>query len=415
MMLVKFSRIALLMVSVFVFSVYLPQFFWKIFYKPKTYYFTMFSPVIDNFVIQKVTLEGAEYYDAVGSDLTRRDFDRLLPLLSARQLMFEGRFPDSLRGIKLNPEEIGINNIRLMIVPYNQDNDEIRVYPLFESQSGRVRLELPDDYFRITDKMEFIHAPSNTVNKELSELFTGELVSQNFAFPAKLIAGNPTTRKPFDEGYFLVDAGNKMFHCKMVQSKPFLARVPIPDSIHVGYIYVSEMNLKEFYGLIITTDNHCYLISYDNYRLIEMPVPPYDRSHDRMRVYGDLFFRNINVYSDTAVASLATDRNYRILDTFQETWEGQYESSAGWFNEFLFPFSIHLKSEDSGFIGFFIHPPSLRSVWGILVFSTLFLFLLALRKKSLKNNWIDFLLVLTCGIYGLMAVLVIKPLNNISR
>jgi hypothetical protein len=414
MMLAKLSRMALLIVTIFVFSVYLPEFFWKIFYKPRTSYFIMYSPIIDNFVIQRVTQEGSGYYDATGSDLTRRDFDRLLPLLSARQLMFEGRFPDSLRGIKLNPEEIGLNNIRLMTVPYDQDCDEIRVYPIFESRSGRVRLELSDDYFRITDKMEFIHAPSNMVNQELTELFTGELVSQNFAFPAKLIAGNPTTRKPFDEGYFLVDAENKMFHCKMVQGKPYLARILVPDSVHVGYISVSEMNLKEFYGLIITTDNHCYLISYDNYRLSEMPVPQYDRSRDRMRVYGDLFFRTINVFSDTAVASLAVDRNYRILDTYQETWEGQYESTAGGVSEFLFPFSIRLKSEDSGFIGFFIHPPSLRSLWGILVFSMLFLLLLALRRKSLKNNWVDFLLVLTCGIYGLLAVLIIKPLNNVS-
>ncbi len=414
MMLVKFSRFALIIISVFVLSVYLPAFFWKVFHDPQNPPFIKYSPVIDEFVILRATPEGLRYYDSAQNDYNQQEYDRLLPLLSARQLMFEGKFPDSLRGIKLNPDEVRINNIRFFIAPYSLDCNEIPVYPLFESQSGRVRLEIPDNFFRITDRMEFITASTNTINHELTDLFTRELVSRGFSFPSKIIAGNPTTRKPFDEGYFLVDARDKVFHCKMVQGKPFLAKLSLPDSLKIAYIAVSEMTLKEFYGILITRDNHCYLISYDNYRLIELPLMSYQRSRDRLRIYGDLFFRTVNVYADTAVLSLATDRNYQTISTYRESWKGKYAGKAGAFNQFIFPFSVDLKNSDSGYIGFIIRPPSLRSIWGMLLFSIIFIFLLIMRKNSVRKNWIDFLLVLITGIYGFIAVLAIKPVNNIS-
>ena len=79
---------------------------------------------------------------------------------------------------------------------------------------------MPDDYFRIGKRMEFIVAKTNKVDEAKSKLFTDALSAEGFAFPANLIAGLPTTRKSKDEGYFLTDSREQLFHIKMIKGQP---------------------------------------------------------------------------------------------------------------------------------------------------------------------------------------------------
>lgn len=50
-----------------------------------------------------------------------------------------------------------------------------------------------------------IDMESNTVNDEKSIRFTEAMTKKGFRFPAVKIAGNPTTRKEYDEGYILLE------------------------------------------------------------------------------------------------------------------------------------------------------------------------------------------------------------------
>ena len=80
--------------------------------------------------------------------------------------------------------------------------------------SGRVRLEMPGDLFRLKDNIEFIDPETNTVKEEKSNLFMKVFIQKGFKFPAKRVAGNPSTRKAYDEGYFIIDSNDKIFHLK---------------------------------------------------------------------------------------------------------------------------------------------------------------------------------------------------------
>ena len=83
------------------------------------------------------------------------------------------------------------------------------------------------------------------------------MLKENFNFPATRIAGNPTNKKPFDEGYFVVDSKNKLYHIKMVKGKPFCKFTHNPDSLEISYMKISEMSLREFYGFLYTKQGGC--------------------------------------------------------------------------------------------------------------------------------------------------------------
>lgn len=63
---------------------------------------------------------------------------------------------------------------------------------------------------------------TNRVNEEKSERFTQVLSEKGFESPVRYVAGNPTTRKEYDEGYLLIDAGYRVFHVKRLRDRPFV-------------------------------------------------------------------------------------------------------------------------------------------------------------------------------------------------
>ena len=70
---------------------------------------------------------------------------------------------------------------------------------MFESHTDRIKMELPEDMFRLTDDgIEFIETDINRVkgvNKEKSERFTRAMKNEGIQFPIKNIYGLPSTSK----------------------------------------------------------------------------------------------------------------------------------------------------------------------------------------------------------------------------
>lgn len=411
-MLARWARICLIIITVFVLAIYLPDIYWKAFEERAPRAYIQFSPVIDKFVIMKSDKKGFRIYDSDGVRYSREEYDRLLPLYNARQLVYEQDFPDSLRGVELNLDEIRRNDIRLSVHPAAFHQSEIPMYPMMESQSGRAKLVYSDYFFRIDDRMEFFSASANDIETELTEKFTRELSDQNFAFPAVYIAGNPTTRKSFDEGYFIIDSQNTMFHVKMVKGEPFVARIDIPDGISISYINVKEFDLREFYGVAVTSEGECYLISYDNYRFVKLPTPPYQKDFNELKIYGNLFFRNMISISDTGMTCLITDRDYQPIDSYTDTWKDRAQTTAGVIASYLFPFQLNLKIERSLFVYPYLQLSTWHSLFGILILLVLTFFLGKKNKNEGRTNLVNLIVVLLTGIYGFLSILLFTPIHR---
>jgi hypothetical protein len=311
--------------------------------------------------------------------------------------------------VKLDLKVIALNNLFLRIMPADIGMPQIPLFPLFESRSGRVRLEMPETFFRITDRMEFIDAGTNAVQEDPSRMFTDTLRARGFQFPAKQIAGNPTTRKGFDEGYFVVDAADNVFHLKMVRGKPFCVKTGIPASPRILQMFIAETSLREYYGFIIGEDNSVSLISYDNYRLIRLPIERYDHRTCALFFGGDLFFRTITVQEDGRLETVVTDRSYAVKDTYTETWPTRKDATVGAVAAALFPFALHLEDDDSAFVDFYCAMGGLHALWVLLASVLILLVSIRLRKQSYKEHAADIVLVAVSGIFGLLAVHMIPP------
>jgi hypothetical protein len=370
--------------------------------------FVAYSPVLNDFLISSESISDYKWKDSKDNLYGREEYDSLLPFFNYRQLAATDKMPDLLNGIEITLEKVRLNNFMYRISPADIDYIAIPLYSMLESKSGRVNLEMPDDFFRITQRVEFIDSKTNKIDEEKSILFTNELIENGFSFPAKLIAGNPTTRKPFDEGYFVIDSNNKLFHIKMVKGKPFCVNTNVLSNLGIVHISALEMNLREFYAYIITGDNKIFLLSYDNYKLIELPVKNYDYKTDVLRIIGDLFYRTISVIKYDNIETFVTDRDYNLINQYTETWQGKYESTAGLISNYLFPFSINFGSSRSSLSNLFIRIPGYQSIFLLLACVLIAVGLIKYRKESFKKSFTDLLLVLFTSIYGLIAIIAIK-------
>jgi len=410
MILVKTSRFLLLIIIVAVAAHFLPDIFWTKFEKSNHTPFVAYSPVNNDFLITVNTgselSRDARYKDTKGHIYDRDGYDTLLPFLNYRQLAALNKMPDSINGKAIPLDSIRLNNFNFSLRPSDIDFEEIPLYPLLESASGRLKLEMPHDVFRINNRMEFIDCRTNTIEEQKSKLFTDKLIEKGFSFPAKLVAGNPTTRKAFDEGYFVVDQKNNLFHIKMVRGKPFCENTNIPSGTSIVHIAVMENPRREFYSYVITADNKIYLQLYDKYRLQELPVKGYNYKTDGVLIMGDYFFRNVTLRRDNNVESFVADRNYKLIDHYKEKWEGKYESAAGSAAAYIFPFTLAFEDNDSSFMNIFLKFSDTRAL--LLILLSVFGSVMLTKYRKDKISYADLFLVLFTGIYGLIAVAAIR-------
>ena len=258
--------------------------------------YIQYSPVIEKFII--MDYENEKYMDNDGTEYTREQTDELLPLSHYSLLLRKGLLPDSIKNIPITVEEIRLNSVNFRIKPVDINPPQIPLYPLIESEPERFKLEMPKEFFRITNRMEFLNCESNLIEEGLTNSFTESLISKGFEFPSKSCYGNPTTRKVYDEGYFIIDNKNELFHIKRIKGKPFCEKVTVPDDIKIKTIFLREYSLKEFYAFVVTENDKLYLLLFDNYKFQQLPIKNYNSAEDMLRFQGDIFYRTIVVYKD---------------------------------------------------------------------------------------------------------------------
>jgi hypothetical protein len=407
-MIIKLSRFLLIAVIICLAAMFLPEYYWIGFgeriFPPQVRY----SPLTKDFLVGNSIDKNFVWMGLDGKQYTREQSDSLMPFSNYRLLAAKGLMPDTINGQKIELDEVRLNNIFERIRPYVMDAPEIKLYPLFESKPPRLQLELPTSFFRITDRMEFITAETNQVDEKLSQVFTEALEKENFNFPMTGIYGNPTTRKPFDEGYFIVDSESQMFHVKMIHGKPHCKNIHLPEDVKVKYLSVREAELREFYGLLISQDDQLYLLMYDQYRLQPLPIEDYNSEQDMIMFIGNLQVRTFLLNSDHSSRAFVTDRSYKLIAQHKETWQGYDDLKVAKIGKYLFPFQINLTRDNSKFVNLNFSSYHFNAVYLNILFIILTIILLRYRRTSVVKKWYDILIVLITGIFGFIAVSIIE-------
>jgi len=413
MMFPKLSRYALIVLAVVVMSSYLPRLYRMAFDRKtgKTHLF--FSPVIKKFVFREMVGEGHRFLtkDETGKDYDRQTFETLIPFVYYKNMDLWGKLPLNIDGRIFDKETIKKNRQVFELKPrmIADRSPRIQVFPLLESKPGVTRLRFPEDVFRMTGRMEFINVDTNEVDKDLTKLFTNALKNAGFTFPARLSAGRVSILKSFDEGYFIVDANDGVYHVKRVGGQPLVIKTPIPANLGIRNIKVAENKKREIYGTLLTDKGVLYLITYDNYRLIKLPLIDYNPDTMDFKLLINPLYRTAVYSDDQTVRAVAMDGMYQPVARYRRVMFSGRRTMNNTVFEALFPFYMKTGDKTSGYLQFDLVRNGWLALIGIALSLLLGVVVMSKRKIELKNNWPDLAIIMFTGLYGLIAVTIIEP------
>jgi len=401
---VRISRYILVLTAIIGSAVALPNLYWTIMEKPVNSPYVMYSIIDKGYMIQRTT-PAVVRQDTKGNSYTREEYEKKLPMMFYMQLASSGTMPDSINGVEMDMHALRKARSTYRYQPKVRDSPQPGIYPLFESESGRVNLEMPNDFFRIQGWMEFIDAKSNSVDEAKSNLFTAVLTKRGFEFPARIIAGLPTTRKSCDEGYLVTDAKEQLFHLKMVKGKPYVKKVTLPDNLSFKWIECVDFSNKLYYAYLISSANEVYVLFQDTYELLKLPVTGFNPEVDELKIYGDFFNYNVIIDGESYMKNITLDNKFNKVDEYAEKWETKYQRREGKIFGAIFPFELSLKSDNSRYIDFRIkYSENFYWILLSLLFVGAEIYWIKRMKNGIMDHLADLVLIAITGIFGFIAV-----------
>lgn len=417
----QLATIAFTVLTVVVSAFYLPLLYEKIFSKRVEKTHLLFSPVTQRFIYKEkivgsVPAEAVEksedhhaeiaYRDADGTYYTRVAFEKNLPFIYYKNMELWGLMPLTINGRTFDKKTIKSNRRVLELKPgeINDQRPLTPMWPLLESNPGQARLVFPEDRFRMTaDAMQFVNADFNRVDRDLTAAFTNALKEKGFVFPARSVNGKFSILKPFDEGAFIVDAKYQVFHVKRRDGKPFVVRTPIDTALKTRHIKISENRKREYYGLLLAADHRLYLLTYDNYRLIPLPLEDYYPNHMDFKLLVNPLYTTAVWSDEVVIRAVAMDRDFRVLDRYKHDMSRSTVTAAHQLRNILFPFTLKLQSINGGYLRLYVQTGGGLSLIGLALCAVAFVTVYRLRQGRFPSL-AGISLVAVTGLYGWIAV-----------
>ncbi|MDR3219243.1 MAG: DUF4857 domain-containing protein [Dysgonamonadaceae bacterium] len=379
-------------------------------YSNNRYPFVYFSSTEKKLLFKEFDGRENALHDDEGKVYTDKEYDAALPLLNFRQLTVNGEMPDSIDGIAIDPRELRVKQVNFRYGPLNKNTPNPGLYILYESLPKKAKLESPGDLFRLKNKIEFIDAASNRVNKQKSELFQTALLKAGYTFPAQWTSGNLNIRKPYDEGYFSLDAQGQLYHIKMVNGRPFIKNTQLDPQIEPAFFAMEEVADKRFYGFLFDKKGRCYILEADGgkYKTVQLDIDPIRLDADELMIIGNFLYWTVAVQTDKGkhFYALQTETLKKVRYAYIEAAINKWDAIAGNF----FPFYLTFKDKHSEYIAPHLHFTTYTAWIANVLLAALFLFLFPGRAK--KKKIFDSIYTLIFGIAGAVALIVTGEREN---
>lgn len=375
----------------------------------KNYPFVYYSSVLKEICVMDFINSADKFVDIKGNSYPRSAYDSLMPMLNFRQLMMNGTLPDSLEGQALEPKNIRMKQIVFRFFPSKVNAPQAPMGVLLEAMPKRLNLSLPGDYFRMDNQITFVDAVTNEVNEEKSVRFTKELIRKGFSFPVRHFWGNPTTRKPYEEGYFCLDSKGELFHLKMVNGRPFVKNTGMGSVMDIDWFAMQEVPDKRFYGYLFGTKGEVGILESTEegeYEFLKMDIPPFDIQKDDITIMGNMLYWTVRVINENGldVYGLKTSTLEQVSNYHMDKKVTLWDTLSEW----LFVCTVSPESESNAYISAYF---SSISVKAFLLNVILSLFFFVAKKNSLplrRRRWMAGYLLLT-GCVGLLSLAFLPP------
>lgn len=384
----------------------IPSLIKKSTYSPDNYPFVYYSSIMKEICMVEHGNKEYPLRDLKGNTYNTAEFDSLMPLLNYRQLMANGTLPDSLEGIEITPQLLRAKSVMFRFRPREIETPSKKLYTLFESMPKRVGLEMPEDIFRFDSHIEFINAESNEVDQAKSALFEAELKKRGYTYPTQWAIGNPTTRKPYDEGYFSLDHTGKLFHLKMVNGRPFIRDTRVSENLDIAHFSMLESSDKRFYGFLFDKAGHTYILEGGDgkYTPVKLDIPAINLNEDQLLVMGNILYWTVSVTTPTAkeVYALNAQSLERVAEHTLLRQPGLWDKTA----HFILPYYFTFESKNSDYI----YPRIVFNSAIALLFNlilALVMYLVYLKRLPMKERIFKSLFIVITGIAGLLVVVLL--------
>ena len=314
---IKSIKTGIILLAALLLAWLLPWCYAFVFASPSWSPFTLYSCVTHGFASVDFDRENnVAGRDLQGNTYTQQQFDSILPTFYYRQLAAEGRFPSEIEGVAVESRDVERTNFMFRTSPGEINRRRPTVYQLLESMPDRIDLEPATDVFRITGEgIEFVDMETNTIDQKKSAAFTKVLRDKGFSFPARVVSGNPSTRKRYDNGYLLVDDAQRVYHMKQVRGRPFVRRTDVADSLQIGQIFVTEFADRKSLGFLVDSEKRFYTLGAEDYKLHEIPVGKFGPTRENMMIIGDMFYWTVTIQGAESKRYVAVNaRDYSLAD-----------------------------------------------------------------------------------------------------
>lgn len=404
----KISNIFLIIASVLVLSWFMPWLLDFIIPSAAKNPVAYFSPVDNRFIMTETDDDGKPQYrelDINGASLgtiTRNDRDRLLPQVFYTVLSGKDELPDSVCGQPVSIHRFKENSWVFVSNPREVNKVQAQVNMMMESMPERLELEDATEVFRFTsDGVEFVDMATNSVLPERSARFTKMLKAEGFTFPAIALNANVTSRKPYDEGYLMVDANHKLFHVKMQVGRPYVHRVEGAERVSVKHVFVMENADHRFLGVFTDVDNNAYMLEASTYAVKKLPFK-WNPESERIVIMANLFNWVATVGNSSGVSYVAVDNgNLSLLGQFRLN---SATSKIQKVKDCIFPFTLSFTSLDDQYV----YPRmQLSGSWFVLLINIALAgiaFCLMRRRRGMQLAWSVATLLL--GVYVFIPLIV---------
>lgn len=324
---------------------FLPWLYSLAFPSPSADPFVAYSPIAEAFVISENGDNPSIRIDGLEGEYTKDQRDSLLPQIYFTQLAAREKLADTIAGKEVNLPILKHTQWVFTSLPMDINKKQPSWRLMMESMPKRYDLEDPTEAFTLeNDAVEFVTMADNQPNDKRSQRFTKAFADKGFAYPASHMSANITARKPYDDGYLMVDSDGKLFHVKMRAGTPYVAKVDMP--VKAKYAFIQENVDRRVLGLVFDENDNLYALERDGYRLLPMHIA-FSPAECRVSVMANLFNIVVRSRDNKGIDWWAVD-----TDTFELLGHYRYDyptSAADKAAEWIFPFRISFTDVDDSY------------------------------------------------------------------
>lgn len=239
----------------------------KIFNNQFLEYKVKFSPVENSFILSTFDLKTKfTIHEINGTKIEEEDYFFNLPFDFYYYLNSVKNFPQMFDFFENDTSLITLNSQTTDIKREDYAYKNFPLIGIFETKPKYLRLTYPN-FFYDFEKKEVIDINTLEINVQKTDEFRN--VFKKFNFPLKKYYQNNTIMKTFDDGVFLVDSKNLIWHLKQINDKLYLKNTNLIKN--PLFIKIDENQRFEYHALLVC-DDEIGLISYEDYKFIKFDI-----------------------------------------------------------------------------------------------------------------------------------------------